>query len=227
MDKNRALAVMVKAPVEGYVKTRLSPPLTPKEAAGLYRAFIADILSSIRSLDDTDLYLFYAPFESSSDPSTGEADLKELIPPGVPLLPQKGADLGERMKNVFDYLLRDHDKAAIIGSDSPDLPISYIKDSYRLLGDTDGGVVLGPAEDGGYYLIAMDSPSPVLFDNMEWSTDTVLDTTIKRCSEADLSVKLLPRWYDVDTIDDVRKVRERGSAKETCRYIKSALVGRL
>ena len=214
---------MVKAPVAGSVKTRLSPPLTGDEAAGLYGAFLQDIFSKVAAIDDVNLYIFHAPFENDDD----ETVLKELIPSNLPLLPQEGADLGERMKNVFDYLLRDHDKAAIIGSDSPDLPTGYIKDSYRLLDDMDGGVVLGPAEDGGYYLIAMDAPSSVPFDDMEWSVDCVLRATTSKCSEAGVPVKLLPLWYDVDTMEDVRKVRERGTAQQTCGYIENALAGRL
>ena len=210
---------MVKAPVPGRVKTRLSPPLSHDEAAGLYRAFLVDIFGSIASIEDVDHYIFHAPFESAGDEET----LIDIIPQEMALLAQEGSDLGERMKSVFHRLLKTHDKAAIIGSDSPDLPVHYIEASYGILDSIEGGVVLGPAEDGGYYLIAMNKPLVTPFENMEWSTVTVLQDTIDRCTAADVEVRLLPRWYDVDTIDDVRKVREAGRATETCRFIEASL----
>ena len=138
MPKENALVVMLKAPVEGEVKTRLVPPLTAKEAATLYRAFIKDTLSRLSSLKDIALYAFFTP-------AGGKADIINIIPHVISLIPQKDGDLGERIYGAFECLFnsghlfpffkggRGFKRVAIIGSDSPDLPIEYIETSFRYL----------------------------------------------------------------------------------------------
>ena len=228
MSRN-TLAVMVKAPVPGRVKTRLVPPLTGEEAAALYGAFLVDIFSALRSLPSLDLYVFHAPFDFPLDAEL----LGGLVPESAELIPQQGDDLGERMENVFRHLLGElgYDKAAIIGSDSPDLPVEYIERAYGLLDPGGDGVVLGPAEDGGYYLIgAVRFSAPAfaaIFRGMEWSTDGVFDETLRRCAAAGIAVKTLETWYDVDTVEEIKRVRERGEAVETCRFIEASLADRL
>src|SRR3972149_2924412 len=139
MPKENALVVMLKAPREGEVKTRLIPPLTAKEAATLYRAFIKDTLSNLSRLKDIALYAFFTPF-------AGKADIADIIP-------QKDGDLGERIYGVFECLFNSgHKRAVVMGSDSPDIPLEYIETSFSMLKESQGSLILGPATDGGYYL---------------------------------------------------------------------------
>jgi rSAM/selenodomain-associated transferase 1 len=217
MSRKEALAVMLKAPVPGKVKTRLIPPLTEDEAAGLYRAFLIDIFNRITLLKDIDIHAFYAPMGK-------EGKIINIIPEGITLNPQKGRDLGERIYNIFDYLLKikGYGRAAVIGTDSPDLPLEYIKKAFRELEGLEGGggLVVGPTKDGGYYLISMDRLTRVPFEGISWSTEKVLDQTLKKARENGLPVRLLEPWYDVDTVGDLSLVRDNGQAPETCGYIK-------
>jgi rSAM/selenodomain-associated transferase 1 len=196
-----ALAVMLKAPVPGSVKTRLTPPLSEDEAAGLYRAFLADIFKRLARLPSVDVHAFYTPVGK-------EDEILDILPEVIPIIPQKGKDLGERLYNVLEHLLKDkgYRRAAVIGTDSPDLPLEYIREAYGKLDEMDGGgVVFGPTTDGGYYLVAMDRLSRVPFDGIPWST---------------LAVRLLKPWYDVDTVEDLSHVKDDGEAPETYGYIK-------
>src|SRR3990172_11072455 len=127
MPKENALAVMLKAPREGEVKTRLIPPLTAKEAATLYRAFIKDTLSNLSRLKNIALYAFFTPFD-------GKADILDIIPQGISLIPQKDGDLGERIYGVFVCLFNSgHKRAVVVGIDSPDIPLEYIESSFSIL----------------------------------------------------------------------------------------------
>jgi rSAM/selenodomain-associated transferase 1 len=215
MSRKDALAVMLKAPIPGKVKTRLVPPLSKHEAAELYSAFLIDIFNRLAQLKDVDIHAFYAPPKK-------EDKIIDIIPEGVFINPQKGEDLGERIYNVFEHLLntKGYRRVAIIGSDSPDLPLDYIKQAYKQLETLKGGLVLGPTTDGGYYLIAMDRLSKVLFEGIPWSTEKVLEETVEKAHEKGFPVRLLEPWYDVDTIDDLALVEDKGEAQETCRYIK-------
>ena len=147
---------MLKAPVAGQVKTRLVPPLSPKDAARLYTCFILDTFHRMNTLPDIDIIAAFTPQKLAHR-------VRKVVPPQIPLIPQKGKDLGERLHNVFSRLFFvGYEKVAIIGSDSPDLPIEYIEKSFSLLNkkllDGKKELVLGPSEDGGYYLIAMSNP---------------------------------------------------------------------
>ena len=158
MPKENALVVMLKAPVEGEVKTRLVPPLTAKEAATLYRAFIKDTLNNLSRLKDIALYAFFTP-------AGGKADISDIITQGISLIPQKDGDLGERIYGVFECLFNaGHKRVAVIGSDSPDIPLEYIETAFSMLKESQGSLILGPATDGGYYLIAMDRLIKTLFE---------------------------------------------------------------
>jgi len=130
----------------------------------------------------------------SGPPATG---LDAALPAGCRQVEQEGDTLGERLRNAFDRLLVDAgDRAVIIGSDSPDIPLRHIKRAFTLLRRRD--VVLGPAADGGYYLVGLRTPSPDLFEDVPWGGPTVFDRTVRAVERSGLSLSVLPLWYDVD-----------------------------
>jgi len=204
---------MLKAPRPGSVKTRLVPPLSHEEAAGLYRCFVQDIFGSVLRLKGVSVYAAYAP--------EGRDDLSGLIPEGVKSFPQDGRGLGRRILNVFKKLFAEgFEKITVIGSDSPDLPLDYIKEAFALL-DCRTRLVLGPAEDGGYYLIAMNESNAGLFTGIRWSTKDVLKDTIKKARESSVSFKLLETWHDIDTAEDLKYLRKSRSAPLSFRFLKT------
>lgn len=209
-----ALAIMLKAPVPGNVKTRLSPPLTPVETAGLYRCFIEDVFIKAVGIEGVDLYAFCAP------EGGGVGALGGVALPGVAIFPQEGKDLGARMRNVFKSLFdKGYAKVAIIGTDSPDMPVEYIRGAFTLL---DGAsLVLGPARDGGYYLIAMTSLIETVFDGIGWSTGAVLEQTIEKARHAGIALKLLPVWHDIDTYEDLAMLRGSTGAPVSSKWLET------
>ena len=210
-----ALAIMVKAPRPGQVKTRLVPPLSHDEAASLYRCFLKDIFSKLSSIADTDIFVAYAP-----EGSIGE--IKPLAPEGFFYFPQEGMDLGERMSNVFKRLSSSgYGAVAIIGSDAPDIPVEYIEDAFKALDGKGADAVFGPASDGGYYLAALKRPLPALFEGMEWSTRTVMEKTIERLDSLSISWRLLPLWHDIDLSVDLAFLKDNPECPESSAYLAS------
>ena len=196
----RALVVVGKAPQPGATKTRLCPPLLPAQAARLYEAFLRDALETGQSLGWDRVTLIYPP-------TTGaRAILTRIVPAHVHLHAQDGRGLGEALSGAFvHHASNGFDRVVLIGSDNPTLPAALIKGASDALDVHD--VVIGPAADGGYYLIGMDRPLPVLFDRITWSTSLVYNETIERAHENGLSVASLPEWYDVDTFEDLARLR--------------------
>jgi rSAM/selenodomain-associated transferase 1 len=195
-----AVAIVAKAPRAGHVKTRLCPPLTAREAAALGRCFLRDRISQVRNLSGTTPVIAYAPVR--------ERDVFERLAPDFALVPQHGHDLGERMRSALGALLRSGHRAAVaIGTDTPTLPPALLQRAVDLAASIDVDVVLGPAEDGGYYLIAVRADYPTLFEDIPWSTAVVLDVTLRRAEAAGLRCALLPTWFDVDTPDDLARLR--------------------
>lgn len=191
------LVVVAKAPQPEKVKTRLYPNLTPDEAAHLYRCFIADRIKEISLLEDIDLAISYTPAESRDF-------FTRFISNGFQLFPQRGQDLGERLHNIFaDKLREGYCAVSIIDSDTPDLPRTIVEDSFKLLVSDGVDTVFGPCHDGGYYLVGMRKPHPELFQNIAWSTETVLDDTLATAEASGLRVGLLKRWNDLDTFEDL------------------------
>ena len=196
-----ALVVMLKAPVAGKVKTRLTPPLKKEDAARLYKCFIQDIFSRISTLNGIDIIAAYTPKNAAER-------IKRIVPANTMLIPQKGNDLGERLSNLFSGLFSaGYKKIAVIGTDSPDLPIEYIKKSFSSL-NKNTSIVIGPSRDGGYYLIAMSRYSEEVFKDIPWSTNTVFKITLEKAKKAGLLPALLPEWYDVDETGDLKTLRE-------------------
>ena len=188
----KKLGIFVKTPGPGEVKTRLTPPLTPAEACGLYRAFLADLFARVLRLKKVSLTVFYAG--SNADALAG------LVPPKIPVVPQEGSSLGERLENAFGSLFaRDDAPACVIGSDSPDLPLVYIKRTFIKLKHRD--VVLGPSLGGGYYLVGLKRPVPEILRGIAWGGSDVFRDTLLKVESQGLSLGLLPPWYDVDGMD--------------------------
>ncbi len=214
-----AVAIMAKAPRAGAVKTRLCPPLSFTEAEALYRCFLLDKIEQVRSLTKACPAIAYSPPE-------GKAFFEEVAP-SFALVPQEGADLGDRLANSLGELLeRGHQAAIAIDSDTPTLPLGFLQQALDLIMTPTIDVVLGPTEDGGYYLIGLRSVYRELFEAMAWSTSTVLSETIRRAETSGLRVACLPSWYDIDTAGDLARLRATlaGSAGELPRYTRRFLL---
>jgi len=201
------LVVVAKAPVPGEVKTRLSPEFTTQEAANLYRCFIQDRIKETGNLAGVDLAISYTPENS-------EKYFAKFISNGFHLFPQRGKDLGERLSNIFvDKLAQGYEAVSIIDSDTPDLPRSIVQQSFQLLTADRVDAVFGPCYDGGYYLVGMRQPHPELFQKIPWSTESVLPQTLEKAHSLCLQTKLLPRWNDLDTFQDLLKYYQKYQKK--------------
>jgi len=186
---------MARAPRPGRAKTRLLSHLSPQGCAGLATAFLRDALDVLIEVQTAAHYLAFTPPEE-------EALLAQLAPPTVALLPQVGADLGERLHNVFVALSElGHGPALIFGSDIPTLQRHTLEDALVKLHTAD--VCLGPSADGGYYLIGLRTPCPSLFEGIPWGTEEVFQMTVDRVREAGLSLATVECYRDIDTIDDM------------------------
>lgn len=200
-----ALGLMAKAPLAGEVKTRLVPPLSAREAAALNICFLRDMAANIESVNAaaaTSGLVVYTPAGS-------EAAFDGVLPAGFKLLLQHGSSLGERLCNATDDLLKKgHSAVCLINSDSPTLPQSLLIRAIETLSAGGDRVVLGAAEDGGYYLIGLKHAHRNLFSDIAWSTSDVLDRTKQRAAEIALPVELLPSWYDVDDAETLTRLCE-------------------
>jgi hypothetical protein len=191
---------MAKAPGFGPVKSRLHGALTVERATELYRCFLLDRLDAVAAMSGVEPVLAFTPPE-------GRAALAALAPPGFRLVAQRGEDLGARLANLLAGLLGDgHAGAMAIDSDSPTVPMSHVAEAAECLQGGAADVVLGPCEDGGYYLVGLREPQPALFEDMPWSTERVLALTVERARVRGLRTHLLPRWFDVDTEPDLRRL---------------------
>lgn len=190
-----ALAVMTKAPVPGKVKTRLTPPLSPDEAAALNVCFLRDTVEAIQRAAAGGIAQGIAVYT----PVGFEAAYEGILPADFALLPQRGDGFGERLSFANHDLLRlGFESVCLIDSDSPTVPPAAFSEAARILAAAQDCVVLGPSDDGGYYLIGLKNPQHSLFENIDWSTGLVLEQTMERARQIDLKVHLLPTWYDVD-----------------------------
>lgn len=194
----RVLGVFAKQPTPGQVKTRLARETSPAWAATVAEAFLHDTLGRLAQIP-AERVLAYAPADA-------EAYFAEVTGPAVTLIPQVEGDLGRRMAAFFQA---QQDGGAtstvLVGTDSPTMPLEWIQDAFGLL-DVGNDLVLGPATDGGYYLIGIGRRIPPIFDGMRWGTEQVLAETIARLP-TDWKLALLPPWYDVDTLADWRVLR--------------------
>jgi len=197
---HQAVVMMAKAPQAGNVKTRLCPPLSLEEAAALYRGFILDTIAKMNCLQTVQPVLSYTPANS-------DAFFADMAPHWTHL-PQEGTDLGARMHSCFRHLLaHGYDHVLLTGSDLPTLPLHIFRLALHLAATPKIDVILGPSDDGGYYLIGLRAPCPALFEDMVWSTSTVLAETVRRATCLGLRIAYLPTWYDIDTPGDLSRLR--------------------
>jgi rSAM/selenodomain-associated transferase 1 len=216
-----ALVVIAKAPREGEVKTRLSGALSPPEARRLYVAFLSDTFALMEDVreerENLGLALCYTP-------EGEEAAFEDVEREGSLMIPQRGENLGERLTNCFaDLFDLGFESVVVIGADSPTLPGEYVFDAFECF-ETDDDVVVGPAEDGGYYLVGMRKLHRRIFEDIPWGAAGVLDATIERAREAELNLVLLPEWRDVDTPEDFERLkRELGENREAAKFTRRFL----
>ncbi len=193
-----ALIVFAKVPEAGRVKTRLSPPLSPEAAAALYEAMLRDALAQYAGLGAT-VRLYLSPSEKSLP--------ADLVPPGVSVHMQQGADLGARMQRAFlETFLSGVERAVIIGTDHPSLPSVFVEQAFQSI-EAPRSIVIGPSDDGGYYLLGMHDFCPALFSGMTYSHGSVFAETLARAGEQEAEVTILPTWYDVDDAAALEKLR--------------------
>jgi len=194
----RALLIVGKAPVPGQTKTRLVPPLSPEEAADLYRGFLLDCVS-------LGLDLGWERVSVVHPAGSGQL-LAELLPPRVTLVEQSGHGLGDALSSAFEGHLADgFDRVVLIGSDNPTVPLDPIRAACKALDDHD--LSIGPTVDGGYYLIGMRAAHLGVFENIDWSTPRVYAQTLARARKLGLRVYAVPGWYDVDEPHDLDHLR--------------------
>lgn len=190
------LALFMKSPESGMAKRRLRSVLSEEEVTRLCEAFAEDLLEKLVLLPCDKKVIAYAGEPPTFIPTEGSWSL----------YPQTGEDLGERLQNYFRWSFTEGAaKSVVIGSDSPTLPRAYLEEAFALLGRYE--TVLGPSEDGGYYLIGMRRFNPTPFQEIPWGTERVFEETVKRVSLSSGPVGILDRWYDVDTPNDLKRLR--------------------
>ena len=188
--------VFVKNPIPGEVKTRLTPHLSPEQAASLYQAFLVDWCNALSTISTAHRVIAYTPPE-------GLNALQTLIGEDPVYIPQVGASLGKRLIAAARWACdQDYAKFLFVGSDSPTLPIQFVERALDLLESRD--IVIGPSVDGGYYLIGFSKYGaslsiPTIFKEIAWSTEVVFRQTLGKVLAVNARLGLLPPWYDVDT----------------------------
>jgi uncharacterized protein len=198
-----AIAVMAKAPRVCDVKTRLVPPLHAEEAAALSGAFLADVAENILAAGARASIAGYVAYS----PAGSESVFRSLLPPAIRLLPPRRAGLGASLVDAAaDLIAAGHEAICLVNADSPNLPTAALIAAVAALAPPGDRVVLGPAEDGGYYLIGLKAPHGRLFEDIAWSTSAVLDQTRERAASLGLDTVLLPTWYDVDDLHSLRRL---------------------
>lgn len=208
MTKPRCLVLFTKLARPGRVKTRLLGELTAEEAAQLHEVFVEDLLERLAEghFDLRVAWALDADQELPADPR-----------PGVRSLPQEGDGLGERLYHALSRAGRDYAAVAALGSDHPQIPLAVVHDAFERL-EAGAEAVLGPSEDGGYYLVAVPGGRVPrrIFEDVPWSTSEVLEITLKRCREAGVEAELLPRGWDVDRPEDLQRLAAELAANGDC-----------
>ena len=195
MPARTALVIMARYPEVGAVKTRLGRQIGAARACALYRAFVCDLHARFAGRRRPLIWAFLP----------ADRDFAAVVGAGARCLPQQGRDLGERMLRCFrDLHGAGFERVLMIGADVPHVRDAWLDEAEAQLEDAD--LVLGPSADGGYYLIAMRQPHDV-FTGVEMSTPHVLADTCRRADTAGLRVHLLPPSFDVDDVDDLRRLQ--------------------
>jgi len=201
VDQRACICVFAKAPVPGRVKTRLAPLLGSRYAAELAKVFLQDTWASVSGLS------WAKPVLAST-----EAGLQDFLPGLIEIWFQGEGDLGARLENIFSRALRDHPHVMAIGADTPGLPAKYLEQAREALERADA--VIGPSEDGGFYLLGLRKCSTGLLSGIPWSAPTTCVETIAKLQAAGLTVHILDDWFDVDTAQDLEKLNALITAKQ-------------
>ena len=189
---NNALIIFIKNPVKGKVKTRLAATIGDDMALEIYKKLLKHTLDIVEHVA-VDKFLFFS--------DTIEESIGFVNTPVYKVI-QSGNDLGDKMSNAFERLFKNkYKRIIIIGTDCPGITANILEEAFSKLNEKD--VVIGPAVDGGYYLIGVKQKQSNLFDNIEWSTSAVLNSTIGRCKKNNLSYTLLEELSDVDEEKDL------------------------
>lgn len=191
-----AMGIMIKTPRNGFSKTRLCPPFSPEEAAGISSCFLKDTSATIEALRREDPFVVgvavYTPLGS-------ETELEPLLPPQFKMIAQREIEFGARLLGAIrDLFSVGFGAVCLINSDSPTLPFSYLKELAVSLKEPKDQVLIGPSSDGGYYAIGVRAAHPRLFQEITWNADRVYEQTVERAKEIPLPSVTLPVWYDVD-----------------------------
>jgi rSAM/selenodomain-associated transferase 1 len=182
------LAMFAKHWTPGEVKTRLAVSLGVEQAAAIHRLFVETLAVRFSHIADERAIVF--------TPLQAEAAFRDVAGNAWRLSLQADGDLGQRMQAFFEESLGRFERVVLIGSDSPDLPDSYLANAFAALQTKD--IVLGPAQDGGYYLIGAARVAPPIFAGIAWGSNRVWEQTIARLRRASCEWAELPTWFDVD-----------------------------
>lgn len=218
-----ALGIMTKAPLAGKVKTRLTPPLTPQEAAELNICFLRDLSESISQVCAHSRGRGVGIYT----PVGAESVYENVLAREFFLIPQRDGDFGQRLISAAEDLFSvGFDSVCLINSDSPSVPASSFATAVNELAKAGDRVVLGPSEDGGYYLIGLKKQHKRLFEDIEWSTPRVFEQTLERVGESGVEVHLLPCGFDVDDratlhqlCDELLGSKRGGVAPNTSKFL--------
>lgn len=198
---SRRLGIFAKYWEPGKVKTRLASSIGEVNAARIYEVFVAATIARLSSIESERL-LAYSPADEKTHLAFANANID-----GWSLKPQTSGDLGQRMAAYFDQqFAAGADRVLLLGTDSPNVPLVEVQEAFEHLNTSD--VVLGPTEDGGYYLVGAKGQTPPIFENIAWSTPKVLPATVECLKAANLSYATLDPWYDVDEIFDLHRLIE-------------------
>jgi len=196
MNAKGVLIIFAKAPVAGQVKTRLIPDVGRHRATDLYKEFLTITIDTALAVEFLEIQIlvsgninhpYFTPYKKME---------------GFEFYPQKGKSLGDRMFNAFESALRKYSYAVLIGSDCPSLLIADLESAMKLL-DSGKDLVLGPAVDGGYYLIGLRKNNVQLFSDIEWGKEHVFSETYSRAKKINLEVGLLEKRSDIDHVSDL------------------------
>jgi len=202
MKRKGCVVIFARYPGTGQVKSRLAAVYDPAFITDLYTNFVKDLLETLTRR--------HLPFFIAFHPPGKEEEMKRLFGNKISYIPQEGSDLGERMKNVFLRCFSEgFESVVIIGSDIPDLPGEIPEEALNALEKHD--ISIGPAGDGGYYLIGFtkETFTPAVFESIAWGTGTVFDESLKILNKEKREVSLLREWNDIDTPEDLQDLIER------------------
>jgi rSAM/selenodomain-associated transferase 1 len=210
-----AVAVMTRLPEAGRVKTRLQPELSGREAADLHAALTADLLAELGAVDGWHVAVFITPADRS-------AAARDWLGPDVDLRPQQGPDLGARMHSASRELLDEgYRRVIVVGTDTPGLDRGRVASALDALDSAD--LVLGPSDDGGYYLIGLKQPAAHLFTGVPWGSDRVLEQTIHRAEARDQRWIRISVLSDIDTWSDLQSFRSSLTHDESAKRLRRTM----